>query len=83
MGGTHCETGRVVKSNPKHCKVLKLMESVVFRDCAIYHFLRHKKKKHQLVETFLVKYVTKIFEKIPTQNVIKFRRDLQLKYHHF
>jgi len=39
-----CETGGVVKSNPKHCKVLKLMESVVFRDRAIYHFLHHNKK---------------------------------------
>ena len=34
----HCETRRVVKSNLKGCKVIKLMKSVVFRDHGIYHF---------------------------------------------
>jgi len=33
------------ESNPKHCKVLKLMESVVFSGTVpFYHFLLHKKK---------------------------------------
>jgi hypothetical protein len=38
----HCETRSMVKSNPKGCKGINLMESVVFRDCGIlyfYHFL--------------------------------------------
>jgi len=31
----HCETRRVVKNNSKGCKVIILMERVVFRDCAL------------------------------------------------
>jgi hypothetical protein len=37
-----CETGRVVKSNPKCCNVLKPMESVVFWNFGNYHILHHK-----------------------------------------
>ena len=47
-----CETRWVVKSNPKGCRVPKLMESVVFQDFCIYHFLHCKMKTHQLVVTF-------------------------------
>jgi hypothetical protein len=38
-----CETRRVVKINPKGCNGINLTESIVFRDCGIYHFLHHKK----------------------------------------
>ena len=38
-----CETRRVIKNNPKGCKGVKLMESVVFRDHDIYYFLHCKK----------------------------------------
>ena len=47
-----CETRWVVKGNPKGCRVPKLMESVVFQDFRIYHFLHCKMKTHQLVVTF-------------------------------
>ena len=47
-----CETGWVVKGNPKGCRVPKLMESVVFQDFCIYHFLHCKMKTHQLVVAF-------------------------------
>ena len=38
----HCETRRVVKSNCKGCNVRIPMESVVFWNYSIYHFLHGK-----------------------------------------
>ena len=61
-----CETRWVVKGNPKGCRVPKLMESVVFQDFCIYHFLHCKMKTHQLVVTFSMKYVAKKIEKFKT-----------------
>ena len=43
MMAPHCETKRVVKSNLKGCKVLKLTESGVFQDSGIYHLFHCKR----------------------------------------
>ena len=42
IGKGHCETRRVVKSNPKGCNVIIPMGRVVFRDCCIYNFFHCK-----------------------------------------
>ena len=45
----------------KGCNVLIVMEKVAFWDYGFYHIL-YCKNFHQLVATFMTKYVTKIFE---------------------
>jgi len=52
----------VVKSNPKGFNVLKLMESVVFQDHGIYHFL-HCKKNPPISGDFFGKISNQNFEK--------------------
>ena len=81
--GVLCETRWVVKGNPKGCRVPKLMESVVFQDFCIYHFLHCKMKTHQLVVAFFNEICSKKNWKIYNIKCHKISREFTTQCHHF